>query len=93
MFDQAVQENRIVDIFRTEAVLPVAEAYVDLGMTGAALDLYGRALTEAFHNPNSVPRSEDLVAICVSMATRGVEPTDALMERLAKGLEQLGHPW
>lgn len=84
---------RIFDVFRGRALRPLAEAMHALGDGTAALALYGRALEEGLHNPNSRPRAEDLVAICCSMARHGVEPDGALRARLQAACAALGTPW
>jgi hypothetical protein len=83
----------IVDIFRADALLPLAEAYQGNGDTQSALVIYGLALEEAVVNSNSRPRVDDLVAICCSMATHGVRPPEALMKRIHAIETGLGAPW
>ncbi|MEM6675796.1 MAG: hypothetical protein AAF726_23300 [Planctomycetota bacterium] len=83
----------IVEIFRGEALRPLAEAYVELGETMTATDLYKRALAEAVVNPNSRPRAEDLVKTTISIVRSGIEPSDALIEALEETAESLGDPW
>ena len=83
----------IVDIWRADALIPVAAAYAAMGQESAARAIYAQALEEGVLNPNSRPRAKDLVSICCSMATRGVEPGEALLERLREVEASLGDPW
>lgn len=92
---RAFDEGRIliIDVFRGEALRPLAEAYMVLGDRGAAAEVYSLALDEAFVNPNARPRAIDLALAAASMAQRGFEPDTATADRL-KGLRQkLDHPW
>lgn len=85
--------EQIVDIFRAEALTPIAESYAAMGEEDKARAVYRLALKEATHNPNSRPRAEDLSAICCSMAVSGVEPDAELWESILEVQAQLGDPW
>lgn len=85
--------GRIVDIFRARTLRPIAETVYLLGEVESALEIYGRALEEGAANPNSRPRAEDLVATCLSMAVRGIEPDQALSKRIDEIGRGLGDPW
>lgn len=85
--------NRIVDIWRADALRPLAQAYQTLGDTAHSLEIYEKSVSESVVNPNSRPRAEDLAQICVSMALHGVEPDARLLARLQEIMQQLGHPW
>ena len=85
--------DEIVDVFRAETLLPLAEAFHALEDDDAALMLYRRALEESQINPNSRPRCDDLVAICASLAVQGLAPDAALMEALRGARARLGAPW
>lgn len=87
------KREEVVDIYRADMLLPLAEAYHALGDDGRARELYRRALEEAVHNPNSRPRAEDLTAACLSMAENGVEPDEELWRRIFRTHDQLGAPW
>ena len=87
------ERDRIVDVFRAEALLPLAESYQALETPAAALMVYERAVEEAVQNPNSRPRAEDLVAICRSMALSNIEPDKNLLARIRKHKAELGDPW
>jgi tetratricopeptide (TPR) repeat protein len=87
------ERNTIIDVLRTEVLIPLAEAYQAMGDDRSALAGYGKALDEAVINPNSRPRAENLAAICLSMARNAVQPTDELRERLSSVAEKLGDPW
>lgn len=85
--------TRIVDIFRGEALRPLAEAHLDAGDPAGALAVYRTALEEAVVNPNSRPRAEDLCALSCSMAVRGCAPDAAFLARLNAVAAALGDPW
>jgi tetratricopeptide (TPR) repeat protein len=83
----------IVDVFRREALIPVAEALCTMGDLEAARAVYEQAIDESVINPNSRPRANDLSAICVSMARMGFEPDEAQWARLREVHASLGDPW
>lgn len=85
--------ERVADVFRAEAVRPIAEAWAVMGNAKKARWAYGKALTEGAHNPNSWPRSEDLADTLCSMAVRGIEPDEALWKQIRKIHAELGPPW
>lgn len=83
----------IVNIYRAEALRPVAEAYQSMGETAAALAVYKTAIEAGIVNPNSRPRAEDLAATCRSMALHGVEPDVDLWSRMRQIHAGLSDPW
>jgi hypothetical protein len=83
----------IIDVFRTESLLPVAEAYARMGDISNARNMYALAVEEAVVNSNSRPRAEDLCLIGLSMAQQGVEPDAALWNRMNEIKAGLGDPW
>lgn len=85
--------DEIVNIYRAEALLPLAEAVRTADGPKAALAVYRQAMDAAFVNPNSRPRAEDLSAICLSMAKAGVKPPESMWKRLDEKQNQLGSPW
>lgn len=87
------QRASIVDIYRAGALRPLAEAYASMGDPDAARRVYAFALEEGALNPNSRPRADDLVATCLSMAKKGIEPGAAITRRLAELEAALGDPW
>ena len=87
------QRERIVNIYRAEALHPLAEAYETMGDRITALAVYRRALEEGVVNPNSRPRAEDLAATCCSMAVHGVEPDEVVWTRIMEIAQGLGSPW
>jgi len=89
----ADSRETIVDIYRADALLPLAEAWVSMGDDVQALATWRLALDEGAHNPNSRPQAEDLVALCLSMAREGVEPDEEFRERAQEILGSLGDPW
>jgi hypothetical protein len=85
--------ERMFDIDRADALLPLAETCHALGDRPRSLELYALALEECVHNPNSRPRAEDLSAACLSLAKAGIEPDEKLRERLIEVRGKLGDPW
>jgi tetratricopeptide (TPR) repeat protein len=90
-FDEA--RDSIPDLCRADILIPFAEARLTLGDLPAALETYRRAALEAGQNPNAVPRVEDLVALCCSMAKHGVAPDSELWRSLHRTAAGLRDPW
>ncbi len=88
-----VERVRIYDVFRTEALLPLAHAFHEMGEADDARDTWVLAVLESQENPNSRPRSEDLVSICAALADAGVTPDADLWSRLDKARDGMGDPW
>lgn len=94
LFERYLAERgSITDMFRAEALRPLAEAYVTLGRLDAAGRIYAQALEESVLNPNSRPRAMDLATLCTSMAVTGFEPDAELWERLRAARGMLADPW
>ncbi len=87
------KQDSIVNIYRAETLIPIAEAFQALEDSEAALRFYARALEASIENPNSRPRAEDLSAICRSMALHAVEPTEELWSRIREIKANLADPW
>ena len=87
------ERQRIPDVFRGEALRPLAEAYQRMGQSEDALAIYRLALEEGLINPNSRPRAQDLVATACSMARTQTPVDGALMDRFRAAVEGLGEPW
>jgi len=87
------QKADIINIYRTEALLPVAEAYALADDAGQAREMYALAVEQAVVNSNSRPRAEDLCQILLSMATHGVEPDAGSWTRIHDIKSSLGDPW
>jgi len=85
--------HQMVDIDRAGALRPLAEAYQSMGDSATALAVYRRVVDEGVVNPNSRPNAQDLSATCLSMATHGVEPDEALWARMRQIHKALGPPW
>ena len=85
--------SSIINIDRADTLLPIAEAALVLNKPELAMDVYGQALRVLMENPNSRPRADDLVLICVSMALHAVEPNDALWQQIHEIKDGLGEPW
>jgi tetratricopeptide (TPR) repeat protein len=91
LFD--TKRDTIVNIYRAQVLRAIAEAYQGMGDTGAAQEIYGRALEAGTENPNSRPRAEDLAGTCCSMAVHAVEPSPGLWNRIREIRNRLGDPW
>jgi len=89
----ARERNQIVDIFRADALIPLARSYIAMGAAQVARTVYQRALAEAVVNPNSRPRADDLSAICISMAVNGFAPDRHLWKQIELVSKGLGSPW
>jgi hypothetical protein len=87
------QRDKIVDIDRAGALIPLGEAYQAMGDTTAAVSVYKRAVENGVINPNSRPRAEDVSAICRSMALQAIQPDAPLWSRIREVSERLGPPW
>lgn len=87
------EHARIVDIDRCNALLPVAEAYAELRDPAAALVIYRLAAEEAVENPNSRPRADDLVPLCLSLARHDVAPDAPFLALIRSHFQQMGDPW
>jgi len=87
------EKEKIVNIFRVGALIPLAETYQQMGDANAALTVYKKAVEEGVDNPNSRPRAEDLSAIAASMALSAVEPDAELWTRMHQIHKGLGQPW
>ncbi len=87
------EKIRIPDVFRGDALRPVAKAYLDAGERDAALSVYRQLVEEGVQNLNSRPRVDDLVRTCCSLAVLGLQPDEALLTRLRAIESQLGEPW
>jgi hypothetical protein len=86
-------EQQIIDIYRSQALRPIAEQYGKLGDAKKSLEIFARAAEAGVKNPNSRPRADDLQALCCAIARAGVEPSAALMKRLREIRAGLGDPW
>lgn len=91
LFD--TERDRIVNIYRSAALRPLAEAYSAMGNAALALMVCKRAAEEGVENPNSRPRAEDLAALCCSMAVHRIEPDAGFWARLEEIADALGDPW
>lgn len=83
----------IFDINRCESLRPIALGFYKLGDREQGEGLLAVAVEEGVENPNARPRCDDLVATCVALAARGVEPSPALMARLREISAGLVDPW
>lgn len=80
MYEQ--EKEKIISVYRSEALRKIAGAYQEIGESAKALETYREALETGASNPNQRPRALDLTGVCVSMAVEGVEPDAALRERM-----------
>jgi len=89
----AARLREIYDIYRADALRPVAEAWGALDDPENARALYLRALESGVENPNARPRAIDLAATARSMATSGFQPDAEMLERMRAIRTRLGDPW
>ncbi len=87
------ERDRIADVFRGEALRPLAEAFAAAGDLESAGRVYRRIVEEGVANPNSKPRAEDLGKTCVSMVRSGFLPPADLLQRLEAICGSLRDPW
>lgn len=90
-FDRS--HDDIVDIYRARALRPLALVAHALGDRARTIALLQQALDEGVANPNSRPRTDDLVATCVLMAKADIEPTPELWTRIRTIAGGMGEPW
>lgn len=83
----------IFDVFRPDALVPLAEAYAAIGETDKAYTTYALALEEGTKNPNSRPRVDDLLLVSLSMMRQGLEPTPEMMTTIRAINAGLADPW
>ncbi|MFT7463604.1 MAG: tetratricopeptide (TPR) repeat protein [Pseudohongiellaceae bacterium] len=89
----AKKREAIVDIYRSESLLPVAEALHAMGQYSAATAVYRNALLEGTRNPNGAPQVEDIVALCCSMTLCDFEPEAAFLREISAAVSGLSAPW
>lgn len=87
LYEQKGEE--IIDIYRAETIVPLAQTYQAMGQPKAALALYKRAVESAIINPNPRPRAEDLSMICASMALATAEPDAELWATMQEIIKEL----
>ena len=87
------ERGQMFDIYRCEALRPVALGFHKLGDAEQFAGLLALAVEEGAENPNARPRCDDLVATCVVLAKRGIEPPAEVMARLREISEGLKEPW
>jgi tetratricopeptide (TPR) repeat protein len=85
--------EQISNLRRADVLLPIAEAYASLGDVPQALVVYRRAAVDGAENPNGVPRADDLVALCCSMARSGVAPDAEQWRAIHRTFNGLREPW
>lgn len=83
----------IYDIYRADALTPLAAARARVGDAEGAREVYALALEEGVQNPNSRPRVDDLVQVCLSMIEVGLEPSPEMLARIREIEGGLGAPW
>ena len=87
------QREGVVDIFRAEALRPLALAFYAIGDAPQGALVLELAIEEGQENPNSRPRCDDLVDTAVALCVRGIEPSAKAMQRLREISGALGEPW
>jgi hypothetical protein len=85
--------KRIINMYRGDALRPLAEAWARVGDRDKALQIYQLVCTESLENPNSRPRVRDLVATCASLVRVGLEPSEELSKQLRSIAKGLKSPW
>jgi len=90
---EAAPGGGMFDIYLAETYTSLAEAYLKVGKSDDALELYRKAVESGDINPNSRPKAEDLSATAISMATYEVEPDEQLWARMLEIRQRLGNPW
>jgi len=75
-------QGEIEPAYRAGVLRPLAEAHGAMGEAGKERELYRRAVEEGAVNTNLMPRIDNLVATCNSMARQGFEPDAALWARM-----------
>lgn len=90
---EGTNPSKIVNIYKAESLIPLAESYNGMGNRKKTLEVYKLALKSAVENPNSRPQAEDITDILCSMALHRVEPDEALKTEIANHIAQLGDPW
>ena len=89
-----VSRDGIVNVFRGDALRPVAEAFLALGDSATATVIYERALEEALVNPNSRPRVTDLVMTAISASTSpSYKMPQSLLRAFRDAGKGIGAPW
>lgn len=87
------RKSEIKNTDRASTLCPIAEVYQLIGESEIALSLYNQAVEESMDNPNPSPRSEDLSAICCSMALTAAEPDDEFFQRIRQIGIELDRQW
>jgi len=87
------ERYRVPDVFRGDALRPVAQAYMEVGEPENALSVYRKLVEEGALNPNSRPRAQDLVRTALALVHLNLRPDDALRSRIEELGRGLGEPW
>ncbi|AQQ09714.1 hypothetical protein L21SP3_01524 [Sedimentisphaera cyanobacteriorum] len=87
------QKEKIVDIYRSEALTSIAEACVSMDRREKAAEIYAMAVKEGAENPNSRPTAIDLCDVCCSMAKHKVNPSEKLLAEIKEVKGSLSVPW
>lgn len=87
------QKHSIMQIERAVALLPLAEAFHEMGDHENATLIYAKALTEGSVVASSRPKAKDLAVTCSSMAHCGFKPDEQMMQRIGQLQADLGDPW
>jgi tetratricopeptide (TPR) repeat protein len=87
------ERYRVPDVFRGDALRPVAQAYIEVGEPEAALSVFRKLVEEGALNPNSRPRAQDLIRTALALVQLGLRPDEALSSRLHELGQGLGEPW
>jgi tetratricopeptide (TPR) repeat protein len=79
----------IIDMYRSEALCPVAESYKYIGSEQKALEVFKLAADEGALNKNPRPRAEDLSMLCCVLAKSAIQPDEELAAKIQKVLDGL----
>lgn len=87
------ESNKIVNIYKAETLIPLAESYQAMGNVEKAAKVYGMAIEGAIENPNSRPRAIDLSAVCNSMALNNFKYDKQAINTILNLSLSLSEPW
>ncbi len=91
LFEKEV--HTIVDVFRSETLLPLAECFMIMGRKERSRTIYELAVKQGMENPNSWPRSVDLTSASCSMARYSLEPSEEIWRDMKEILTGLALGW
>ena len=87
------QRENIANIYRADALVPLAVAWHRLGDGDRAQQVLWFAVEESQENPNSRPRVDDLILVCCAMVESDLAPNAQLLNRMREIAASMGAPW